>query len=236
MKTALASLLMFSLLCAPAEAAPAASKLLLPEAARLLEEGNFEEAAAAFEKLAAELRPGDQRAGSVWRGLGVSYANLGETEKATTAFAASLEAEPHSVLTHIYLGTCYRLEGRTLEALPMFFKALAIDPKLERAHDELWQSYASLGENYGYDTELTARELYHIGKLLEIDPEYAKRFPGVLAELKYLRALKARFEAGESGRVFREGEGPADAAALVLPDDGISPDARRAGIVLAENF
>jgi tetratricopeptide (TPR) repeat protein len=236
MKALLVSFFAFSLFCAPVHAASAVSQSLLPEAARLLEEGHFEEAAAAFEKLSAELRPGDQRAGSVWRGLGVSYANLGENEKAIHAFTASLQAEPRSTLTQIYLGACYRLEDRPLEAVTMFLAALAIDPKLERAHDELWQSYAALGEQYGYDTELTARELYHLGKLLEINPEYAKGFPGVLAELKYLRSLKALFEAGESGRVFREGVGAAEAATPTLPEDGISPEERRTGIALAEKF
>ena len=108
MKTAFVSLLVFSFFCTPLHAAAqGSSKPALQEAARLLEEGSFEAAAAAFEKLSAELRPGDHRAGSVWRGLGVSYANLGENEKAIHAFTACLEAEPRSALTHIYLGTCY---------------------------------------------------------------------------------------------------------------------------------
>ncbi len=236
MKTALIPLLALSLFCTPVHAVPAATKTVLPEAARLLEEGHFEEAAAAFEALSAELRPGDQRAGSVWRGLGVSYANLGETEKAITAFTASLEAEPRSALTLIYLGTCYRLEDRALEAVPVFLKALAIDPKLARVHDELRQSYASIGERYGYDTELTARELYHTGKLLQTDPDYAKSFPDVLEDLKYLRSLKALFETGETRRIFREGAGPAEKDTPALPDDGIQADERRAGIALAEKF
>ncbi len=238
MKTAPLALLTALLFCVSAQSAPAASKALLPEAARLLEEGHFEEAAAAFEKLSAELRPGDQRAGSVWRGLGVSYANLGETEKAIPAFAASIEAEPHSALTRIYLGTCYRLQDRTLEAVPVFLEAFVLDPKLQRVHDELWQSYAALGERYGYDTELAARELYHIGKLLEIDPGYAKGVPAVLSELKYLRSLKALFEAGGEGRrIFREGTAAVPEAEIpALPDDGVSAEERRAGIALAEKF
>jgi tetratricopeptide (TPR) repeat protein len=236
MKTALIPLMAFSLFCVPAQAAPAASRAPLPEAARLLEEGHFEEAAEAFEKLSAELRPGDQRAGSVWRGLGVSYANLGEDEKAIAAFTASLETEPQSALTLIYLGTCYRLADRAPEAIPAFLKALALDPKSERVHDELRQCYASLGERYGYDTELAARELYHTGKLLEISPEYAKGFPEILVKLKYLRAVKTLFEGGETRRIFREGAGPAEAGTPALPEDGISADERRAGIALAEKF
>lgn len=237
MKTAFVSFLALSLLCAPVDAAArAASKPALQEAASLLEEGDFEAAAASFEKLAAELRPGDHRAASVWRGLGVSYANMGENVKAIDAFTACLEADPRSTLTRIYLGTCYRLEDRTLEAVPVFLAALALDPGLTRAHDELWQCYASLGERFGYDTELAARELYHIGKLLESDPEYAKSFPKVLSELKFLRSLKARFEAGEGGRVFREDAGLPETGTLALPDDGVTPDERRAGIALAEKF
>lgn len=235
MKTAIFLCVLLGALGVPAGAAEALPKGTVADAAKLLEEGRFEDAAFAFERLSTELRPGDHRAGGVWRGLGVSYANLGETEKAIDAFLQSIESDPRSMVARVYLGACYRLDDRTLEAISVFIEALRIDPEFERVHDELWQSYEVFGDLYGYDAELAARKLYHIGKLLEIDPEYAKGLPRILDEIKYMRILLARFRAGETGRVRRAAAAnPENAPAL--PDDGISPEEREAGLALAEKF
>jgi tetratricopeptide (TPR) repeat protein len=236
MKTAFVFFLTAAL-CLGAVRAGAAPAVTIEEADKMLEEGRFDDAIAAFERIASGLRPNDQRTGTVMRALGVGYANLGENEKAIRAFLQSLEAEPRSVMTRVYLGTCYRLEDRTLEAIPAFLGALQLDPDLERAHDELWQSYGVLGDRYGYDAELAAREMYHLGKLLAIDPGYSAQFPRALEELKYLRAVKARFEAGETGRIYRDmAVPPAEGAVLALPDDGVSPEERKAEIEKAEKL
>ncbi|HTL71182.1 MAG TPA: tetratricopeptide repeat protein [Candidatus Eisenbacteria bacterium] len=172
-----------------------------------IQEGRFEEAVVSLEKSISSGAQGDARLPLARLNLGIAYADLGRNDKAIEAFKAAIADAPDLAIAHLYLGTAYRLKDDYGAALPELLEALKLDPSLNRAHDELWQTYGSIGTRFGYDHELILRQVYHMEMILEKEPEYLKMFPAIQKELDILFGLDKRLgeiSAPTKGRVFRK--------------------------------
>ena len=83
---------------------------------------------------AIQLKPDDAQA---YNNLGGVLYHLKRTDKAIEIYRRGLEQVPDDRDMNYNLGLIFRLEGRRSEAVEMFKKALEIDPKYEKAIQEL---------------------------------------------------------------------------------------------------
>lgn len=214
-----------SLYAAAPAASPAEEKL--NQGASALSQLRYDDAIRSFQECLDLLPAAHPLRASAYLNLGLAYANEGDYEKAISAFESSILANPRDPSTHLYLGRAFRLEEEPVPAVMRFLEAVKLDPGLKPAHDELWQAYEEIGERYGYDKDLIAREVYHIEKTLELDAEYEKAYPDILRKLKALFMLDRRLDAAPSpmtARLWRDSGqlvAPADLKPLALPDDDV---------------
>lgn len=117
-------------------------------------ENRFEEAAQSFEQcLKAE-----PKSVKVEDNLGLSYAALGQTDKAIAAYQNAIAWQSESAAKDpgpfLDLGALLMDQNRPQEAVPYFLQAVAISPKESRHHEELGQAYFRLEELQKAQTEL----------------------------------------------------------------------------------
>jgi Flp pilus assembly protein TadD len=109
-------------------------------------ENRFDEAAQSFEQcLKAE--PKSVKAED---NLGLSYAGLGQTDKAIAAFQNAIawqsESDAKDPGPFLDLGALLMDQDRAQEAVPYLLQAVAISPKESRHHEKLGQAYFNLDE------------------------------------------------------------------------------------------
>jgi hypothetical protein len=136
---------------------------------------------------------------------------------------------PSQPLPYIHSAWDYRLVKNFPRAISLALRAFEMSPDWAGANEELWRSYSALGHKEGYDRELTLREVYHIGKLLETDQNYLQNVPEVVPEIEFLISTENRLEEAErhvlGARILPEGTSPESVAVWRLPhlpDDGIT--------------
>jgi tetratricopeptide (TPR) repeat protein len=109
-------------------------------------ENRFDEAAQSFEQyLKAE-----PRSVKAEDNLGLSYAALGQTDKALEAYQNAIAWQSESAAKDpgpfLDLGALLMDQNRPKEAVPYFLEAVAISPQESRHHEELGQAYFRLDE------------------------------------------------------------------------------------------
>ncbi len=234
----------------PLPAADRAAETAFDEGVQFLEAGRFDEASAAFDRCLVELPANDPERALVLFQLGLAHANAGRSAEAAEAFRRSIRIDPDVPASRLFLGHTLRLQGEPLEAAGEDLAALRLDPGSARAHDGLWQAYAEISERYGHDRELALRELFHIVRLVEIEPGYPKVFPAVRDELRYVQHVLKRLEAAgatpeQALRAYRQtaaftGEpletDGAPPGPLALPEDGILPSDKLAALAKSQTL
>ena len=117
---------------APADEAEIELSQLLAEGERLLSQGDFAGARAAFERVLHEFEP-DHPAAHF--GLGIVASSEQDREAARKSFERVLAGNPDALIlgwTHVYLGRIYDLEGSREQALEHYRAALALNTRQER--------------------------------------------------------------------------------------------------------
>ena len=125
-----------------------------------LEQGQIEEAAAAFDK-AIEMAVNKAKYKTL---IGEAYLARGMAEKAEDMFKASIEETPDDVHLYNRLGIAYRRQKKFDEAISNYRKAIVIDPYEENLRYNLARAYLAAG-----DRENTLNTLE---KALEIMPGF----------------------------------------------------------------
>jgi len=119
-------------------------------------ENHFQEAVDVFGQC-LRLAPHDLRAEY---NLGLAYAGLGRNDAATTAYLTAIAWERGSDAQdpqpYLDLGVLLLDESKPDQALPQLQKAVAIDPKNPRAHEELAQTWQQLQNLAKADVEMQA--------------------------------------------------------------------------------
>jgi tetratricopeptide (TPR) repeat protein len=109
-------------------------------------ENRFEEAAQSFEQF-LKAEPKSVKAED---NLGLSYAGLGQTDKAIAAYQNAIAWQSESSAKDpgpfLDLGALLMDQNRAQEAVPYFLQAVAISPKESRHHEKLGQAYFGLDE------------------------------------------------------------------------------------------
>jgi len=90
--------------------------------------------------------------------LGLSYAGLGQTDKAIAAYQSAIAWQSESAAKNpgpfLDLGALLLDQNRAQEAVPYLLQAVAISPKESRHHEELGQAYFRLDEMQKAQAEL----------------------------------------------------------------------------------
>jgi tetratricopeptide (TPR) repeat protein len=109
-------------------------------------ENRFDEAAQSFEQF-LKFEPKSVKAED---NLGLSYAGLGETDKAIAAYQSAIAWQSASLIKDpgpfLDLGILLMEQNRIHEAVPYLLQAIAIAPKESRHHEELGQAYSRLDD------------------------------------------------------------------------------------------
>jgi tetratricopeptide (TPR) repeat protein len=117
-------------------------------------EGRFDEAAQSF----AQFLKSDPKNVKAEDNLGLSYAGLGQTEKAIAAYQNAIAWQSESAAKDpgpfLDLGALLLDQNREQEAVPYLLQAVAISPKESRHHEELGQAYFRLDEMQKAQAEL----------------------------------------------------------------------------------
>lgn len=119
-------------------------------------ENRFDEAAQCFQQV-LKLEPKSVKAGD---NLGLSYAGLGQTDAAISAYKTAIAWQSDSAIKsaapYLDLGVLFMAQNRTQEAVPYFIEAINIAPKESRHHEELGQAYLRLDQTRKAEAELQA--------------------------------------------------------------------------------
>ncbi|HEV2859752.1 MAG TPA: tetratricopeptide repeat protein [Pyrinomonadaceae bacterium] len=103
----------------------------------------------------------------LWLALGIAQLAAGKNDDAQSSFARTLELDPRSVPALAYLGTAHAERGSYAEAVRLYERAIAADPKLSvpyyLAADALLKAS---------DTDAARAEKY-LGRAVELDPDFA---------------------------------------------------------------
>jgi tetratricopeptide (TPR) repeat protein len=110
-------------------------------AASLSDQGKFDDAVIAFQKL-LEIKP-DYAAGH--NNLGNALKNLGRLDEAVASFQQALKISPDLAVLHNNLGNALNSLGRSEEAVTSYQQALKIEPDFADAHNNLGSALNSLG-------------------------------------------------------------------------------------------
>ena len=117
-------------------------------------ENRFEEAAQSF----AQFLKSDPKNVTAEDNLGLSYAGLGQTDKAIVAYQNAIAWQSESAAKDpgpfLDLGALLLDQNRPQEAVPYFLQAVAISPTESRHHEELGQAYFRLDELQKAQAEL----------------------------------------------------------------------------------
>jgi Flp pilus assembly protein TadD len=117
-------------------------------------ENRFDEAVKSFEEF-LRLEPQSVKAED---NLGLSYAGLGQTDAALTAYKTAIAWQSEEALKNpgpfLDLGILLMELNRPEEALPYFQQAVAISPKESRHHEELGKAYSRLDDLQKAQAEL----------------------------------------------------------------------------------
>ncbi|MGC2617676.1 MAG: tetratricopeptide repeat protein [Acidobacteriaceae bacterium] len=117
-------------------------------------ENRFQEAIEVFNKCLT-LAPRDLRAEY---NLGLSYAGLEQNDEAAAAYRTAIEWQQNAAVQdpqpYLDLGMLLLQEDKPDRALPPLQKAVALDPKNPRAHEQLGQAWEQLKNLPQADTEM----------------------------------------------------------------------------------
>jgi Flp pilus assembly protein TadD len=117
-------------------------------------EGRFDEAAQSF----AQFLKSDPKNVKAEDNLGLSYAGLGQTDKAIAAYQNAIAWQAESAAKDpgpfLDLGALLLEQNRPQEAAPYLLQAVAISPREPRHHEELGQAYFRLDELQKAQAEL----------------------------------------------------------------------------------
>jgi tetratricopeptide (TPR) repeat protein len=117
-------------------------------------EGRFDEAAQSY----AQFLKSDPQNVKAEDNLGLSYAGLGQTDKAIAAYQSAIAWQSESAAKDpgpfLDLGALLLDQNRAQEAVPYLLQAVAISPKEPRHHEELGQAYFRLDEMQKAQAEL----------------------------------------------------------------------------------
>jgi Flp pilus assembly protein TadD len=117
-------------------------------------ENRFDEAVKAFEEF-LKLEPQSVKGED---NLGLSYAGLGQTDAAITAYKTAIAWQSEAALKNpgpfLDLGILLMEQNRPEEAVPYFQEAVAISPKESRHHEELGKAYSRLEDLQKAQVEL----------------------------------------------------------------------------------
>jgi tetratricopeptide (TPR) repeat protein len=133
----------------------------------LLQHGNYEKAAAAFEQ-ALRRRSSDARA---WLGFGLAKQHLGQMEEASAAFQQAVGLSPSSGQAWCELGRVDLERKRYREAAGSFERAVRLQPQDARA----WLGVAAAN----LALERRQEALAALGRVQEIDPADAAIWRGI---------------------------------------------------------
>lgn len=121
------------------------------------------------------MSPKPERAGRFfWEGV-LDHALSEETEKHIAEQRQALARNPFDPQPCFHLGVLHQMQRNTEAAIEMFERALALDPRFDRAHQYLGQIYAALGDYARAWAH--AQEAAALGNTVLLD--MLKRYPGV---------------------------------------------------------
>jgi len=77
---------------------------------------------------------------------GLSLLHLGENDQAIAAWQRALDLDAHNAVAANNIGTAYMLKQQPLTAIPWFEKAIAMDPSLQLAKNNLAWAHNELAK------------------------------------------------------------------------------------------
>jgi Flp pilus assembly protein TadD len=93
-----------------------------------------------------------------YNGMGVSYDNLREFEKAQESYRTALSLAPAEDYLYNNLGYSLALKGEYAEAVEVLEKSVGLNPENEQIHNNLAMAYAGLGNSHRALAELERTE------------------------------------------------------------------------------
>ena len=146
-----------------------------------LDEGELEKALVEYQKALQA----DPKLPSAHFGVGLVYAQLGQTDQAIKALEQFQEYDDGlnptmTAQAYVYLGAIYLDKGEPEKALVEYQKALQVDPKLPAAHFGAGRAYAQLGQTDQAIKALEQFQQYDDG----LDPTMTDQAAQLLKQLK----------------------------------------------------
>jgi tetratricopeptide (TPR) repeat protein len=142
----------------------------------------------------------DDRSPRLLYKVALSSLQLGQTKASISALRKAIEMDPRFAEGHYLLGVCLREMQQTTEAAKSFVRAIAIQPALLQAREELADIYARLGRSEERAAQLEA--------LAALDPRASREVAVGLSYARSGQLDRAVMRLGSAGERF--------------PDDGLT--------------
>ena len=146
-----------------------------------------------FEKCLTLLSSSDSHLPLVYFNIGQTYFVNKSFNKAIENFKKAIALDPSPWYFYMHLGKAYSLNNEPLPAVSSFLQSLKLKPMNLTVHYELYKLYDTLAKQSGYFKELVFRELYHLGKVNELEPGYFdKNLQFIIPNLEHLISMAER--------------------------------------------